>query len=154
MFSYMSVAGSLPPSALGSAREIYFKRSWSSVDRAFGKGTPTTSTARAKSSAKLRPSDNFAPTTARSRAPGFGPVCEGGLWISAAYSRSTTSTSVSRGSTKIFGMFQHDLGIILFSVTYLLLHANSLPNSTFLPRRNESIQKRVGREEYDHPRRD
>lgn len=72
MFSYSS----RPAASLlldGSLTVIfsftYRMRSFSSGEPRFGKGRPITTTARAKLSEKFNPSESFAPTTAKSRAP-------------------------------------------------------------------------------------
>lgn len=80
-FSYNSAAasffGSLLPSSLppcsrfSSSILTYFILSRSSGEPRFGKGSPTMTTARARSSAKFNPSESFAPMTANSRAPPF-----------------------------------------------------------------------------------
>lgn len=78
MFSYNSAAASLVvllaperASRFSPCRLTYFSRSWSSDDPRLANGNPTTMTARARLSAKLRPSDNLAPTTASNNAPVF-----------------------------------------------------------------------------------
>ena len=73
-FSYNSDAASLIPGLrlipfLASISLTYFIRSRSSGDAALGNGKPTTTTALARSSAKFRPSESFAPMTAKRMAP-------------------------------------------------------------------------------------
>lgn len=57
MFSYSSIAGPRPPAQASGIvfRLTYFIRSWSSGDFRFGKGRPTITTARARSSVKFKP---------------------------------------------------------------------------------------------------
>lgn len=74
-FSYSSIPASRPlflplvGIALFSKSATYRMRSLSSTEPMLANGRPTMTTARARSSEKLRPSDSFAPTTAKRRAP-------------------------------------------------------------------------------------
>ncbi len=73
MFSYSSAAASFFPGfrlfCFSSRRLTYSKRSRNSGEPRLANGNPMIATPRARSSAKFKPSDSFAPMTANNKAP-------------------------------------------------------------------------------------
>jgi len=78
MFSYSSAAASFFPGfgpfCFASRRLTYSKRSRNSGEPRLANGNPMIATPRARSSAKFKPSDSFAPMTANNKAPFFPSV--------------------------------------------------------------------------------